>query len=192
MTPSFRGRIRTCLFSFDQGFGEYRNESFRDAFASYLILLFAFSVLLTLVIASGAVVFGPAMDIPNAAFLVIIPGVFALSLAGGVISLFIGAAITHIFILFFNGTGGYLETVRAACYSMVPTLVIGWTVIGAFITPYWGMGIQVFALHDFHGISKLQAVLAVFIPVVIFVVLYYLFYLFIIALLFSSMIFLPA
>ena len=189
MTPSFCDCIRTCLFSFDQGFGEYQNESFKDAFLFYLILLFAFSVLLTLVIAAGAVIFGPTMDIPNAALLFIIPGVFAFSLVGGVISLFIGAAITHIFILFFDGTGGYLETVRAACYSMIPTLVIGWTIVGAFVTPYWGMGIQVFALHDFHGISKLQAVLAVFIPVVIFVVLYYLF---IIAMVFSSMIFIPA
>ncbi|WAI00176.1 YIP1 family protein [Methanogenium organophilum] len=189
MTPSYCNRIRTCLFSFDQGFGEYRNESFKDAFVFYLILLFVFSVLLTIVIAAGAIVFGPALDIPNATLLFIIPGIFVFSLVGGVVSLFIGAAITHIFILFFNGTGGYTETVRAACYSMIPTLLIGWTLIGAFITPYWGMAIQVFALHEFHGISKLQAVLAVFIPVAIFVVCYYLF---IIAMVFSSMIFLPA
>jgi len=189
MTQSFCDRIKTCLFSFDQGFGEYRHESFRDAFVFYLTLLFAFSVLLTLVVAAGVIIFGPALEISHTAALFIIPGVFAFSLVGGVISLFIGAAITHIFILFFDGTGGYRETVRTACYSMVPTLVIGWTIIGAFITPYWGMAIQVFALHDLHGISKLQAVLAVFIPVVVFVVGYYLF---IIALVFSSMIFLPA
>ena len=189
MTISFSDRIRTCLFSFDQGFGEYRDESFRDAFVFFLTLLFAFSVLITIVIAAGLAVFGPAMEIPRYTLLFIIPLVFVSSLAGGIISLFLGAAITHIFILFFNGTGGYLETVRAACYSMVPTLLIGWTIIGAFITPYWGMAIQVFALHEFHGISKLQAVLAVFIPVVVFVVFYYLF---IIAFLFSSMIFIPA
>ena len=106
-----------------------------------------------------------------------------------VIGLFIGAAITHIFILFFDGTGGYLETVRAACYSMVPTLLIGWTIIGAIATPYWGMAIQVFALHEFHEISKLKAVFAVFIPIVVFVVLYYMF---IIAMLFSSVLFFPA
>jgi len=188
MTLSFSDRIRTCLFSFDQGFGEYRNESFKDAFVFYLTLLFAFSVLVTIVIGAFAAVFGPS-HISNAALLFIIPVVFVSSLAGGIISLFLGAAITHIFILFFNGTGGYLETVRAACYSMVPTLLIGWTIIGAFITPYWGMAIQVFALHEFHGISKLKAVLAVFIPVVVFVVFYYLF---IIALVFSSMIFIPA
>ncbi|KAF1077972.1 Yip1 family protein [Methanogenium sp. MK-MG] len=188
MTLSFSDRIRTCLFSFDQGFGEYRNESFKDAFVFYLTLLFAFSVLLTIVIAAGLVVFGPELDIPGDALLFIIPAVFVSSLVGGVISLFIGAAITHIFILFFKGTGGYLETVRAACYSMVPTLLIGWTIIGAFVTPYWGMAIQVFALHEFHGISKLNAVLATFIPVVVFVVLYYLF---IIVMVFSSMIFIP-
>ncbi len=189
MTLSFSDRIRTCLFSFDQGFGEYRNESFKDAFVFFLTLLFAFSVLITIVIATGLVVFGPGLEIPHAALIFIIPGVFAFSLVGGIISLFIGAAITHIFILFFNGTGGYLETVRAACYSMVPTLLIGWTIIGAFLTPYWGMAIQVFALHEFHGVSKLEAVLATFIPVVVFLVLYYMF---IIAMVFSSMIFLPA
>lgn len=189
MAPTFCDRIKTCLFSFDQGFGVYQHESFKDAFVFYLILLFAFSVLLSIVIFAGAIVFGPMLDIPKTDLLFIIPGVFAFSIVGGIISLFIGAAITHIFILFFHGTGGYSETVRAACYSMIPTLVIGWTVIGAFVTPYWGMAIQVFALRDFHSISKLQAVLAVFIPVVVFVVCYYLF---IIALLFSSMIFIPA
>ncbi len=186
MTLSFSDRIRTCLFSFDQGFGEYRDESFKDAFVFYLTLLFAFSVLITIVIAAGLAVFGPAMEIPRYTLLFIMPLVFGSSLVGGIISLFISAAITHIFILFFKGTGGYLETVRASCYSMVPTLLIGWTIIGAFITPFWGMAIQVFALHEFHGISKLKAVLAVFIPVVIFVALYYMF---IIALVFSAMIF---
>lgn len=175
MIPSFSERIRTCLFSFDQGFGEYRNESFRDAFVFYLTLLFAFSVLLTLVVATGVTIFAPRVVIPYATLIAIIFSVFLFFPVGGVISLFIGAAITHIFILFFKGTCGYLETVRATCYSMIPTLLIGWTIIGAFITPYWGMGIQVFALHEFHGISKLQAVLAVFIPVVVFVVPYYLF-----------------
>ena len=189
MTLSFSDRIRTCLFSFDQGFGEYRNESFKDAFVFFLTLLFAFSVLITIVIAAGLAAFGPALEIPNAALLFIIPGVFAFSLVGGIISLFLGAAITHIFILFFNGTGGYPETVRAACYSMVPTLLIGWTIIGAIATPYWGMAIQVFALHEFHEISKLKAVFAVFIPIVVFVVLYYMF---IIAMLFSSVLFFPA
>ncbi len=189
MTPSFSGRIRVCLFSFDQGFGEYRNESFKDVFLFYLTLLFAFSVFLTALIATGLVVFGPEMGIPNAAFPFIVPGVFLLSLGGGVVSLFIGAAITHIFVLFFKGTGGYLDTVRAACYSSVPTLLIGWTVIGALITPYWGMVIQIFGLHEFHGISKLGAVFAVFTPVVVFVVFCYLL---ITVLLFGSMIFLPA
>ncbi|GAB7016426.1 YIP1 family protein [Methanogenium cariaci] len=175
MTLSFSDRIRTCLFSFDQGFGEYRDESFKDAFVLYLTLLFAFSLLITIVIAAGLVVFGPALEIPAAALLFIVPAVFLSSLVGGIISLFIGAAITHLFVLLFKGTGGYPETVRAACYSMVPTLLIGWTIIGAFITPYWGMAIQVFALHEFHGISKLHAVLATFIPVAVFVALYYLF-----------------
>ncbi|MDE4908534.1 YIP1 family protein [Methanogenium marinum] len=186
MTQSFSDRIRTCLFSFDQGFGEYRNESFKDAFVFYLTLLFAFSVLITIVIAAGLIAFGPELEIPNAALLFIIPAVFFGSLVGGIISLFISAAVTHIFILLFKGTGGYLETVRAACYSMVPTLLIGWTIIGAFLTPYWGMAIQVFALHEFHGVSKLEAVLAVFIPVAVFVALYYMF---IFALVFSAMIF---
>lgn len=188
MASSFSSHIRTCLFSFDQGFGEYRNESFRDAFVFFVTLLCAFSLLLTVVIAAGLAAFGPELGIPNAALIFIIPGVFLFSLVGGIVSLFIGAAITHLFVLFFKGTGGYLETVRAACYSMTPTLLIGWTIIGAFITPYWGMAIQVFGLHEFHGISKLEAVLAVFIPVVVFVVLYYMF---IIALVFSSMVFIP-
>lgn len=82
MTPSFSGRIRVCLFSFDQGFGEYRNESFKDVFLFYLTLLFAFSVFLTALIATGLVVFGPEMGIPNAAFPFIIRGVFLLSLVG--------------------------------------------------------------------------------------------------------------
>lgn len=189
MTSSFGDRIRTCLFDFDQGFGEYRNESFKDAFVFYLILLFAFSVLLTVVIAAGLALFGPEMDITNATFPFIILGVFFFSLVGGVVSLFVSAAISHLFVLFCKGTGGYLETVRATCYSMTPTLLIGWTIVGAFITPYWGMAIQIFGLHEFHGISKLGAVLAVFIPVVVFVMFYYLF---ITAMLFSSMIFLPA
>lgn len=184
MTSSFSDRIRTCLFSFDQGFGEYRNESFRDAFVFFLTLLFAFSLLITFVVAAGIAIFGPELEIPNAALIFIIPGIFFFSLAGGLISLFIGAAITHLFVLFFKGTGGYLETVRAGFYAMTPTLLIGWTIIGAFVTPYWGMAIQVFALHEFHGISKLQAVLAVFIPVAVFVVLYYIF---IIAMVFIAM-----
>ncbi len=189
MTLSFGGRIRACLFSFDQEFGEYKNDSFKDAFVSFLILLFAFSALLTVVIAAGLTLFGPEIGIPNAAFAFIISGVFLFSLVGGVVSLFISAAISHIFVLFFKGTGGYLETVRAVCYSMTPMLLIGWTIIGAFIAPSWGMAIQVFGLHEFHGISKLGAVLAVFVPVAVFTTFYYLF---ITAMLFSSMIFLPA
>ena len=61
--------------------------------------------------------------------------------------------------------------------------------IGAGITPYWGMVIRIFDLHEFHGISKPGAVFAVFTPVVVFVVFYYLL---ITVLLFGSMIFLPA
>jgi len=84
-----------------------------------------------------------------------------------IIGTFIGAAITHLFLMIFGGAnGGYETTYRVLCYSYAPNLfqIIPCAgIVGAI----WILVIEIIGLKEAHGTDYWRVALAVFAPTIL-------------------------
>ncbi|MFB6241441.1 MAG: YIP1 family protein [Candidatus Nanosalina sp.] len=154
----------------------FENEDRRDGFG-YPLKFAAFALLVAGVFrALRTLVFGPSANVelsgPVAA-----GASFIGSIVGGLIGLFISAALIHIFVYLFSGEVGYSETLATleyssaltalgAVFSLVPLLG---GLVGLLLALY-GIYVQAKGLEAFHDLSFGKSLAAVLLPAVLIVV----------------------
>jgi len=112
-----------------------------------------------------------------------IPITIGLSIAGGMISLFVGGAWTHLWVKLLGGRHGcsYRQTLKALAYGATPAYLLGWVpivifwgtdsilatgLIGALIS-IWPLVLTIIGLRELHGITTGRAVVVYLLATVI-------------------------
>jgi hypothetical protein len=80
--------------------------------------------------------------------------------------LYIGAAITHLFVLMFGGKEGYKETFKVVAYSIAPNIFSFVPIVNWFVGIYI-LVLQVIGIHRRQKLSIGKSVAVVLLPVVI-------------------------
>lgn len=144
----------------------FENENRRDSFG-YPLKFAVISLLLVGIFSSAQVI------ISGNGVTTALIGLVS-SIIGGVIGLFIGAAILHIFVALLGGENGFSETASVVEYvtvfSVVSTAfglipVVGG--IASLLTFLYGLYAEVKGLEKFQGLSTGRAIAAILLPIVI-------------------------
>jgi hypothetical protein len=91
----------------------------------------------------------------------------------GLVGIFIGAALSHIFVYILGGRKGYLQTFKAVVYSSTPSLLFGWIPLaGLLAILYDGFYLYPKGLSMLHEISFLRALTAVLLPVALIILIF--------------------
>jgi hypothetical protein len=155
----------------------FENEDRRDGFG-YPLKFAAFAVLISAVFSSLRVfIFGaPAgseMAAPVAA------GITFVSTLAGLIGLFIGAGLIHIFVYLFSGEGGYESTLAtleyASALSAVSSVLSLIPILGGLVgllLGLYGIYVQARGLEAFHNISFGKSLAAVLLPAVVMIAIF--------------------
>jgi hypothetical protein len=118
-----------------------------------------------------------------AARLLLIAESVGLSIAGGMILIFIGGSWTHLWVKLVGGRKGcsYRQTLKALAYGATPAYLVGWVpfvtwlgdapigatvLIGALIS-IWALVVTIIGLRELHGITTGRAVLVSLLGIVI-------------------------
>lgn len=177
---SFSGKIKKVLTSPNEFFQSVKSEDgIKSAFIYYLVLL-SFSTLMTLLL--NYILFKNIDYIPMFNWM------------SGILIIFIGTGIFHIFALLAKGKGGYSNTFKAMAYTNTPISLFGWAIpyIASLFTlsSVWSLQfisvsiivlISLIVLHIWqfyltfkgykilHGLSTRRAFFAVLIPIMIMI-----------------------
>ncbi len=90
---------------------------------------------------------------------------------GVIASLYIGAAIMHLVVLMFGGSGGFKATFNVLAYNAAPGIFSIIPLVGGLINGVWSIVIGVIGFKRVHGLSTLRAVFVyILIPIIIMVV----------------------
>lgn len=88
---------------------------------------------------------------------------------GGIIGLFIGAAILWVCAKIVGGKGDYEATYRVLAY-VTATNVVGWIPVVGWLASLYGIYLTVVGISESHEMSQGKALVAVLIPIVILIV----------------------
>jgi len=146
-----------------------RSGTLGDSIIYFLLVVIIYSVLSTaialLIGPLNPMPLSPGGDIAAALGFIIALVIF------GTISLLIAGAIIHICAKIVGGKGDYTATVRAFSLSETPMAAIGWIPFLGFLAPIWGLILMVMGIRDYHDISTIRAVIAVFLPAIVIIIL---------------------
>lgn len=144
-----------------------RSASLTDAVVYYLIVIFVYSLLTSVV----TYLLGPSHPMPLMpihdimGMIVFIIGLFIV----GTIALLVLAAIFHICAKIVGGSGDFTASVRACALAETPTAAIGWIPIINILAGIWGFILIVMGFREYHAISTLRAVVAILLPILVLV-----------------------
>lgn len=85
----------------------------------------------------------------------------------GLISTFVVAGVTHLFVRMFKGTGDYADTYRALVYASTPTALLSSIPVVGSIATLYGLYLQIYGMSKLHRITTTKAVLAYIVPFLI-------------------------
>ena len=170
-------------------FRKTRGKSVAAAYQYYAALLVIFTVLFGIVVVSLG--FSSFMSMANQ--------MAAIPILGGVISaavvnfstfiislnvffvylvflaLFMGIFIlglkTHVFVLLMGGEKGVVQTVKTTMYASTPALLLGWIPFVGVIGGIWSLALLVIGIKENHEMEMGNAVLVVFIPIMLWIIL---------------------
>ena len=170
-------------------FRKTRGKSVAAAYQYYVALLVIFTVLFGIVVVSLG--FSSFMSMANQ--------MAAIPILGGVISaavvnfstfiislnvffvylvflaLFMGIFIlglkTHVFVLLMGGEKGVVQTVKTTMYAATPALLLGWIPFVGVIGGIWSLALLVIGIKENHEMEMGNAVLVVFIPIMLWIIL---------------------
>lgn len=85
------------------------------------------------------------------------------------VALFIGAGISHLFVMLFvrPRNSGFWATFRVVSYVPVTSLVSWVPVIGGLVALVWGVVLSILGIREVHGTTTGRAALVVLVPVAI-------------------------
>lgn len=89
------------------------------------------------------------------------------------VALFIGAGISHLFVMLFvrPRNSGFWATFRVVSYVSVTSLVSWVPIIGGLVALVWGVVLSILGIREVHGTTTGRAALVVLVPVAIVVLL---------------------
>jgi hypothetical protein len=175
----FGAKVKGFLGSPTPTFSRVKQDTLGDAVKYTLIWLVISGALLGLtfvptldVIAGmfGAVL--PLLTWLHSIGFLVIPVMVGYMVVGGIASLFIGSAWTHLWVYLLGGREGYAQTFKALAYGATPSYAFGWIpFVGGIVGSIWAIVLTIIGIRELHGITTGRAVgaylLAVFIPGVI-------------------------
>ena len=175
MPTGFINNVKGFLLNPIETLTAHRDESLGDALRYYVILLAIFGALNGVMVGLGL---SMAQDIASpyaamgafGAIGTILVAIVAMIIFG-VIGLFIGSVILHIFVYIAGGRKDVSTTIRSAIYSATPNLLFGWIPLIGFLAGLWSLVLQVLAIKELHEISTARAVAAVVLPFVLMLIL---------------------
>ncbi|MFB6076149.1 MAG: YIP1 family protein [Candidatus Aenigmatarchaeota archaeon] len=95
-----------------------------------------------------------------------IPFMIVLSLVGGIISLFVVAAISHVLLIIVGGKGSYEGTFRIVAYTTAFVL-ISWIPVLNILIGIYALYVVLIGYSKIHEISKGRALLGLLIPLLV-------------------------
>lgn len=182
-------KIKKVLTSPTEFFSAVKSEQGYKSPIIYCILIVSIQTIITIGLASAiafmaigfidsSVISGSLMTIGSTAIGIglVIGIVFGILMY--IAASFIGAGIIHLFVLLFNGKGGFLATYKASVYSMTPSMLFSWlAVLLVFVNFWlsyaslafsiWSLYLNVKGISILHNLTMKKALLVVLIPVII-------------------------
>jgi len=116
--------------------------------------------------------FGSYDEAHHAVRLLPIPISVGYSIAGGMILIFVGGALTHLLVYLLGGRQrhSYRQTLKALAYGATPAYLLGWVpFIGGVAGGIWAVVVAAIGLRELHGITTGRAVAAAGLPLMIIV-----------------------
>ncbi len=175
MPTGFIDNVKGFLLNPTETLIAHRDESLGDALRYYVILLAIFGALNGVMVGFGLsmaqyiarpyAVMG-AFGVIGAVLAAIVVMIIA-----GVIALFIGGIILHIFVNIAGGRKDVSTTLRAFIYSSTPYLLFGWIPLIGFLAGLWSLVLQVLGIKELHEISTARSVAAVVLAYVFMLIL---------------------
>ncbi|WFN34236.1 YIP1 family protein [Methanogenium sp. S4BF] len=187
MSTGFIDNVKGFLLDPTQTLIAHRDESLGDALQYFIIFLVIYGVLTGLMLglfmgmvgglAGAEAGMGPigisGLAALGTLWMVIASIVFIIIF--GVIALFIGGILLHIFVWIAGGRKGLTTTVRAVIYSVTPNLLFGWIPFIGILAGFWSLALEILAIKELHEISTTRAFVAVFLPAILIAVLAFFF-----------------
>ena len=174
MSTGFIDNVKGFLLNPTETLIAHRDESLGDALRYFVILLAIFGALNGIMMGLGL---NMAQDLACASggmgafgtIVTILAAIVAMVIFG-VIGLFIGGVILHIFVYIAGGRKDVSTTIRSAIYSATPNLLFGWIPFIGFFAGIWSLVLQVLAIKELHEISTARAVAAVILPFILMLI----------------------
>ena len=159
-----------------EAFQKARDDSLESAFGYYIVLLALYAAIIAAGIAIvGATLSGmsgQALGLFGAALPLI---VFVGLIISGIISVFVGGAWLHLFVMLLGGQKGYSQTVKSLLYGWTPHFLLGWIPFIGLLGSLWSLGLVIIGVRELHQISTERSIAAVLIaillPLIVIVVL---------------------
>jgi hypothetical protein len=189
MFDDFITEMKGFLMSPSETFKKTNGKSLGAAYQYYVALLVIFTVLYGIVVVSmGLAAFTSMVDkmavVPvvgdvaagaaaNFSGFVIALGVFFVYLVFlfYLLGIFVQGLIMHAFVLLMGGTKGATQTVKTTMYASTPFLLFGWIPFVSIIAYIWSFVLLILGLKENHEMELGNAIIVVFIPVVLGIIL---------------------
>ena len=164
---SFRSKVWGLLRRPATTFGQVKEDTLRSALKYALICLVVFGILagimLTLLGPDRFFLFETGSTWLSNNPLLLIAEVTGLSVAGGMLLIFVGGAWVHLWVYLLTGRKGhgYRQTLKALIYGATPMYLVGWVpFVGVFIGSIWAIVVTIVGLRELHGTTTTRAVAA--------------------------------
>jgi hypothetical protein len=87
------------------------------------------------------------------------------------LGIFVQGLIMHAFVLLMGGEKGVTQTVKTTMYASTPFLLFGWIPFVSIIAYIWSFVLLILGLKENHEMELGNAIIVVFIPVVLGIIL---------------------
>ena len=181
--------VKGFIMTPSEMFKKTNGTSLGAAYQYYVALLVIFTVLYGIVVVSmGLATFTSMVDkmgaVPivggvaagaaaNFSGFVIAMGVFFVYLLFlfYLLGVFVEGLIMHAFVLLMGGEKGATQTVKTTMYASTPFLLLGWIPFVSIIAYIWSFVLLIIGLKENHEMELGNAIIVVFIPIVLGIVL---------------------
>ena len=181
--------MKGFLMSPSETFKKTNGKSLGAAYQYYVALLVIFTVLYGIVVVSmGLAAFTSMVDtmggmpivggvaagaVANFSGFVIALGVFFVYLVFlfYLLGIFVQGLILHAFVLLMGGEKGAKQTVKTTMYASTPFLLFGWIPFVSIIAYIWSFVLLIIGLKENHEMELGNAIIVVFLPVVLGIIL---------------------
>ena len=160
------GRARGFAFNPAKEFAKAKEDSLRDAFTYYVLLLAILAGALAVVVTVAVAVSGMSPLSKFAPLLGV--GAFVGIIAVGILLALYLAVWLHIWVYLFGGRKGLKQTTKAITYGSTPCLLLWWAPgANVIIAPVLSLLAVISGVSELHRLSSGAAILAVILAILV-------------------------